>query len=46
MVLQKKIKFSEKGSKNPKVSEGCSFVVTNHPSLNFLSPAIKGGLNI
>ena len=36
----KKVKFSEKGSKNSKGSKGVPFVVTHHPFLNCLSRII------
>ena len=42
----KKVKFSGKGSKKSKGSEGVLFVVTCHPSLNCLSRLIKDNLNI
>ena len=42
----KKVKFSEKGSKNSKWSKGVPFMVTYHPSLNCLSRIIKDSLNI
>ena len=42
----KKVKFSEKGSKQSKGSKGVPFVVTYHPFLNCLSRIIKDNLNI
>ena len=42
----KKVKFSEKGSKKSKGSKGVPFVVTYHPSLNYLSRIIKDNLNL
>ena len=42
----KKVKFSEKGSKNSKESKEIPFVVTYHPSLNCPSRLIKDNLNI
>ena len=42
----KKVKSSEKGSKNSKKSKGVPFVVTYYPSLNCLSRIIKDNLNI
>ena len=42
----KKVTFSEKSSKKSKGSKGVPFVVTYHPSLNYLSRIIKENLNI
>ena len=37
----KKVKFSEKGRNSSKGSKGVPFVVTYHPSLNYLNHIIK-----
>ena len=42
----KKVKISEKGSKNSKGFKGVPFVATHHPSLNYLGGIIKENLNI
>ena len=46
MKRWRKLYFRENGSKRSKGSKGVPFVVTYHPSLNYLSRIIKNKLNI